>query len=100
MYSSARNALNKVKGLILLFERFLRCYAASYASISYDEAPLALLLGHNRQRTYFDVRVFNPFCCTIHNVPLPQCCRRAELEKKRAYEENAFGKLSLALFAH
>ena len=60
-------------------------------SISSDDARLDIVAenfwGHNRQKTYFDVRVFNPFCATLSKVPLPQCYRRAVLEKKRAYEQ-------------
>ena len=59
--------------------------------------------GHNRQKTYFDVRVFNPFCATLSKVPLPQCYRRAELEKKRAYEQRIreieFGSFSPLVFS-
>ena len=39
------------------------------------------------QKAYFDVKVFNPFAPTHCSVSLPQCYRRAELEKKRKYEE-------------
>lgn len=39
------------------------------------------------QKTYFDVRVFNPLAKTYSSTSLPQCYRRAELEKRRMYEE-------------
>ena len=42
--------------------------------------------GRDRQRTLFDVRVFNPFAQSHINTPLAQCYRRQK-EKKRAYEE-------------
>ena len=43
--------------------------------------------GRDRQRTFFDVRVFNPFSPSHHNTPLTQCYRRNEMEKRRTYEE-------------
>ena len=75
--------------------------------ISSDDARLDIVAenfwGHNRQKTYFDVRVFNPFCATLSNVPLPQCYRRAELETKRAYEQRIreieFGSFSPLVFS-
>ena len=35
-----------------------------------------------RQRAYFDVKVFNPLAPTCSSTSLPQCYRRAELEKR------------------
>ena len=43
--------------------------------------------GRDRQRAFFDVRVFNPFAQSYRNTSLPQCYRQNELEKKRAYDE-------------
>ena len=43
--------------------------------------------GRDRQHAFFDVRVFNPFAQSHRNTSLPQCYRRNELEKKRAYDE-------------
>ena len=43
--------------------------------------------GRDRQRAFFDVRVFNPFAQSHCNSPLAQCYRKQELEKKRVYEE-------------
>ena len=43
--------------------------------------------GRDRQRTFSDVRVFNPFAQTHCNTPLAHCYRKHELEKKRVYEE-------------
>ena len=40
-----------------------------------------------RQKAYFDVKVFNPFAPTYGSISLSQCYRRAELEKRRMYEE-------------
>ena len=76
-------------------------------SISSDDARLDIVAenfwGHNRQKTYFDVRVFNPFCATLSKVPLPQCYRHAELEKTRAYEQHIqeieFGSFSPLVFS-
>ena len=39
------------------------------------------------QQAYFDVKVFNPLPKTYSSTSLPQCYRRAELGKKRKYEE-------------
>ena len=41
----------------------------------------------DRQRAFFDIRVFNPFAPSYRNVPLAQGYRRNELEKKRAYDQ-------------
>ena len=37
--------------------------------------------GGDRQRAFFDVRVFNPFAQGYGNTTLPQCYRQNELEK-------------------
>ena len=45
----------------------------------------------HRQKTFFDVKVFNPLAPTYSNsTSLSQCYRRAELEKRRMYEERIF----------
>ena len=41
----------------------------------------------HRQKAYFDVKVFNPLAPTYSSISLSQCYRRAELEKRRLYEE-------------
>ena len=41
----------------------------------------------HRQKAYFDVKVFNPLAPTYSSISLPQCYRRAELKKRRMYEE-------------
>ena len=43
--------------------------------------------GKDRQRAFFDVRVFNPFAPTHSHTPLDKCYRRQEREKIRSYEE-------------
>ena len=43
--------------------------------------------GRDRQRAFFDVRVFNPFAQSHLSTPLAQCYRKQEMEKKRNYEE-------------
>ena len=64
---------------------------------------LLRIFGGIIDKTYFDVRVFNPFCATLSKVPLPQCYHRAELEKKRAYEQRIreieFGSFSPLVFS-
>ena len=43
--------------------------------------------GRDRQRAYFDIRVFNPFAPTHRTSTLSQCYKRQKREKRRAYEE-------------
>ena len=43
--------------------------------------------GGNRQRAFFDVRVFNPFTPSHKNSSLDKCYRKNEQEKKRAYDQ-------------
>lgn len=43
--------------------------------------------GGDRQCTFFDVSVFNPFMQSHRYSTLAQCYRKNEQEKKRAYEE-------------
>ena len=42
--------------------------------------------GNDRQRAFFDVRVFNPLAPSYQNTPLAQCYRRNEQEKQ-AYDQ-------------
>ena len=75
---------NKV-GIEPVLQKLSGEHLTQKTSISSDDARLDIVAenfwGHNRQKTYFDVRVFNPFCATLSKVPLPECYRRAELEK-------------------
>ena len=41
----------------------------------------------DRQRAFFDVRVFNPLAPSHRNNPLAKCYRMNEQQKKRAYDE-------------
>ena len=43
--------------------------------------------GNDRQRAFFDIRVFNPHAPSYQNTPLAQCYRKNEQEKKRAYDQ-------------
>ena len=43
--------------------------------------------GRDRRLAYFDIKVFNPLAFTYASSPLAQCNRRAELDKKRKYDE-------------
>ena len=43
--------------------------------------------GGRFQRTYFDVRVFNPHAPSNKNLTLSACYRKHEREKKRAYDQ-------------
>ena len=42
--------------------------------------------GRDRQCTFFDVQIFNPFAQSHLNMPLAQCYWKQEKEKKRAHE--------------
>ena len=37
--------------------------------------------GRNRQRAFFDVRVYNPFACSYFRTPLSKCYHLHECEK-------------------
>ena len=43
--------------------------------------------GRNRQRAFFDVRVFNPFARSYFRSQLSRCYQLHEREKRRAYDE-------------
>ena len=43
--------------------------------------------GMDRQRAFFDIRVFNPLAPSYSTVPLAQCYNRNEQEKCRAYDQ-------------
>ena len=40
--------------------------------------------GDQKQRAFFDVKVFNPFAKSYLDIPLPKCYKRCEHQKKRA----------------
>ncbi len=59
--------------------------------------------GGRYEKTYFDVRVFNPHAPSNKNMPLSACYKKHEREKKRAYvqrvhevEHSSFTPLVLA----
>ena len=43
--------------------------------------------GGRYEKTFVDVRVFNPYAPSNRNTTLTQCYRKHEMEKKRAYEQ-------------
>ena len=43
--------------------------------------------GNDRQRAFFDIRVFNPHARSYQNTSLAKCYRKNEQEKKRAYDQ-------------
>ncbi len=43
--------------------------------------------GRDRNRAFFDVRVFSPFAQSHRNTSLGQCYKKNEQEKKRAYDQ-------------
>ena len=43
--------------------------------------------GRDRRQAYFDIKVYNPFASSYAASPLTQCYRRAELDKRRKYDE-------------
>ena len=38
----------------------------------------------DRQRAFFDVRVFNPYAQSLRNTSLTQCYKQNELQKKKS----------------
>ena len=56
-----------------------------------DEARLDITIngfwGGRFERTFLDVRVFNPYAPSNRNTTIEKCFRRHELEKKRAYSQ-------------
>ena len=60
-------------------------------AIQKDGAPLDVVAwdfwGLNRQRAFFDIRVFNPFSNSYLHSPLSRCYVTNEQEKRRAYNE-------------
>ncbi len=59
--------------------------------------------GRDRNRAFFDIRVFSPFVQSHRNTSLEQCYRKNEQEKKRAYDERIrqieHGSLSPLVFS-
>ena len=51
-----------------------------------DGARLDGVWGERLEKTYFDVRVFNPLAPSNKNTTLSACFKKHEREKKRAYE--------------
>ena len=43
--------------------------------------------GRDRNRAFFDIRVFSPFAQSHRNTSLSQCYKKNEQEKKRAYDQ-------------
>ena len=43
--------------------------------------------GRDRNRAFFDIRVFSPFAQSYRNTTLSQCYKKNEQEKKRAYDQ-------------
>ena len=39
------------------------------------------------EKTFLDVRVFNPYACSYKNIDIEKCYKRHETEKKKMYEE-------------
>ena len=67
-------------------ERLVHRTANSQNSARLDVAADSFW-GNDRQRAFFDVRVFNPHAPSYQNTPLAQCYRKNEQEKKRAYDQ-------------
>ena len=61
------------------------------SAITTDDARVDIkatdLGGDQKQRAFFDVKVFNPFAKSYRDIPLTKCYKRCEQQKKRAYEE-------------
>ncbi len=64
---------------------------ARRTAITTDNARLDIAAngfwGGRLERTFIDVRVFNPHASSNRSTSLEQCFRKHELEKKRAYEQ-------------
>ena len=60
--------------------------------------------GRDRRQAYFDIKVFNPFASSYAASPLTRCYRRAELDKRRKYDERIReverGTFSPLIFPH
>ena len=57
-----------------------RVHASTYRAVSG-------FWGGRYERSFVDVRVFNPHAPSNRNTSIPNCYRRHEAEKKRAYEQ-------------
>ena len=67
-------------------ERLLHCTAnredGAWLDITADSFG-----GNDRQRGFFDIRVFNPLARSYQITPQAQCYRKNEQEKKQAYDQ-------------
>ena len=73
-------------GLQSLSGEFLKYKTANDADMLCRHCCRELLVSYNRQKSYLDVKVFNPFAKNYVKESLTQCYRRLEMDKKRAYE--------------
>ena len=83
--------MRRLKSLIITKIQPLTGEQFSYRSANVeDEARLDVVaegFWDHRQKPFFDVKVFNPLATTYSSTSLSQCYSRAELEKRRMYEE-------------
>ena len=67
-----------------------RCYISGRTAITTDGARLDIAAngfwGGRYERTFLDVRVFNPYAPSNRQTTIDKCFWKHEMEKKRAYE--------------
>ena len=51
--------------------------------------------GGRHERTFLDIRVFNPYAPSNRQTTTDKCFRKHEMEKKRAYTNNVSGKSNM-----
>ena len=52
------------------------------------DIPATGFWGDQKQKAFFDVKVFNTFAKSYQDIPLTKCYKRCEQQKKRAYKES------------
>ena len=67
-------------------EIWLESYGLRHAS-SFSETSLCAYTASSYEKTYLDVRVYNPYALSNKNLTPSTCHRKHECEKKWAYEQ-------------
>ena len=73
-------------GLQPLSGEFLKCKTANDVDDAHVDIVAENFWCRNRQKSYLDIKVFNPFAKSYVNESLTQCYHHLEMDKKRAYE--------------
>ena len=87
LLSEVCHSVGMEPGLQHVTEEQLTCRSANRGDDARLDIVATSFWGRDRQRRFFDVRVFNPFTPSYRNSSLPQCYRRNEMKKRRAYDE-------------